>query len=436
MRISRLLCTLVCAISTLLGGWPAALMAQGAYTDRNIALYQHMIRRQPFDAGAYYRLGDAYIQKARQTGDVMYYGLAEEALRKALDIAPGYSQALRHLAHALYSRHAFAEAAVQAAQAIAINPADGHAYGVLGDACLEVGKYPQAQAAYHHMLQIQQDLYSYSRMAGFKSLRGDPHGAIADLERAMQAGLAQQLPQESIAWVQWQLGNESFALGDLATAESRYQQSLETFQNSHRALAALAHVRAAQQRYEEAIALYRRALAIIPLPDYATALGDVYRKTNQTDEAAKQYALVEYIGHLNGVNQSLYNRELAVFYADHDIKLSQALDFARQELDIRQDIYAHDLLAWALYKNGRPEEALVAITEALQQGTQDAKLFFHAGMIYHRLGDIAQAKTYLERALALNPHFHLFHADVARHTLTELGTHLARTIAREQGNGQ
>jgi tetratricopeptide (TPR) repeat protein len=136
------------------------------------------------------------------------------------------------------------------------------------------------------------------------------------------------------------------------------------------------------------------------------------------------------------VNQSRYNRELAVFYADHDIKLSQALDFARQELDIRQDIYAHDLLAWALYKNGRPEEALVAITEALQQGTQDAKLFFHAGMIYHRLGDVAQAKIYLERALALNPHFHLFHADVARHTLTELGTHLARTIAREQGDGQ
>jgi tetratricopeptide (TPR) repeat protein len=163
------------------------------------------------------------------------------------------------------------------------------------------------------MLQIQQDLYSYSRIAGFKSLRGDSHGAIADLERAMQAGLTQKLPQESIAWVQWQLGNESFSLGDLTTAESRYQQSLETFQNSHRALAALAHVRTAQQRYEEAIALYRRALAIIPLPDYAVALGDVYSKTSQTNEAAKEYALVEYIGYLNGVNQTLYNRELAAF---------------------------------------------------------------------------------------------------------------------------
>jgi tetratricopeptide (TPR) repeat protein len=401
-------------------------MAQGAYTDRNIALYQHMVRRQPFDAGAYYRLGDAYIQKARETGDVMYYGLAEKALRKALDIAPHYSQALRHLAQTLYSQHAFAEAAVQAAQAITLNPADSHAYGVLGDAFFETGKYPQAEEAYRHMLQIQQDLYSYSRMAGFKSLRGDPHGAIADLERAMQAGPTQKLPQESIAWVQWQLGNESFALGDLTTAESRYQQSLETFQNSHRALAALAHVRAAQQRYEEAIALYRRALAIIPLPDYAVALGDVYSKTSQTDEAAKQYALVEYIGYLNRVNQTLYNRELAAFYVDHDMKLPQALDLARQELNMRQDIYSYDLLAWALYKNGHHEEALAAITEALQQGTQDAKLFFHAGMIYYSLGNLTQAKTYLERALALNPHFHLFHADVARRTLDRLARNYRR----------
>jgi tetratricopeptide (TPR) repeat protein len=102
------------------------------------------------------------------------------------------------------------------------------------------------------------------------------------------------------------------------------------------------------------------------------------------------------------------------------MKLPQALDLARQELNIRQDIYAYDLLAWALYKNGHHEEALAAITKALQQGTQEAKLFFHAGMIYYSLGNITQAKTYLERALALNPHFHLFHADVAKRTLDRL----------------
>lgn len=436
MQILRYLGTLLVLCSGLLGCWPGALMAQDSATDRNITLYQHLLRRQPQDASVYYRLGDAYIQKARESGDVSYYALAEEALRQALEIAPHYSQALRHLAHTLYSRHAFAAAVAAARRAIAANPTDSHAYGVLGDALLEVGNYAQAQAAYDTMLELRQDLYSYSRIAGLQSLRGDPHGAIAALARAIEMGQAQRLPRESIAWVQWQLGNEYAALGQLAVAERRYQQALETFPRYHRALAGLAHIRAAQQQYEEAMTLYRQALAIIPLPEYAAALGDVLRKTGQVDEAAKQYALVEYIGSLNSLQQSLYNRELAAFYADHDIKLPQALALAQQELHIRQDVYAYDLLAWTLYKNAQPEEAWSAITEALKLGTHDAKLFFHAGMIAHRLGDFQAAKAALERALAINPHFHLFHAEVAANTLKELDTHLAQPMSQEQGYGR
>ena len=41
-------------------------------------------------------------------------------------------------------------------------------------------------------------------------------------------------------------------------------------------------------------------------------------------------------------------------------------------------------------------------------------------MIHARLGAMAQATTFLRRALATNPHFHLFHADVAQQTLREL----------------
>ncbi len=51
---------------------------------------------------------------------------------------------LRHLAYVLYSRHAFAEAAGEAAKAIALDPSDSHAFGALGDAQLEVGQYAEA----------------------------------------------------------------------------------------------------------------------------------------------------------------------------------------------------------------------------------------------------------------------------------------------------
>ena len=402
--------------------WSHASLAQvqDSTLDRTILHYQRLVQRHPRDARTYYRLGDAYAQKARESGDVSYLTLAEQALRKSLDIAPRYSQAMRHLAYVLYTRHAFQEAATYATQAIALDPQDSHAYGVLGDAYLEVGQYAQAQEAYQQMVQLQADLYAYSRLAGLKSFRGDLQGAIADLERAMREGQAQDRPRESIAWVQWQLGNEHWALGNLVAAEAQYQAALQTAPRYYRALAGLAQVRTAQQRYAEAIDLYQQAMAIIPLPDYAVALGDVYTKLGSTEDARKYYALVEYIGYLNTLNKVLYNRELALFYVDHDSKLDEALALARQELEVRQDIYAYDLLAWALYKHGQLQEARTAMQQALQLGTQDARLFFHAGMIWHRLGETAQARGYLQRALATNPHFHIFHADLAARILAEL----------------
>jgi tetratricopeptide (TPR) repeat protein len=129
---------------------------------------------------------------------------------------------------------------------------------------------------------------------------------------------------------------------------------------------------------------------------------------------------VEYIGLLSTLNKVLYNRELAYFYADHDIKLPEALELARREVENRQDIYAYDLLAWMLYKNGQPEAAQQAMREALKLGTKDAKLFFHAGMIAKRLGDTIKAQAYLRQALATNPHFHLALSEVAQQTLRGL----------------
>jgi tetratricopeptide (TPR) repeat protein len=390
------------------------------------------VQRHPVSARAYYLLGDAYVQKARERGDVTSFDLAEKALRKSLELAPDYAWAMRHLAYVSHSRQAFPEAVVQATQAIALDPTDGHAYGVLGDAYLDTGQYEQARAAYERMGQLQTDLYAYARLAGLKSLQGDPHGAIADLERALEAGQEQNLPRESRAWAQWQLGNEYLARGNVSRAEAQYSAALATVPSYYRALAGLAQVRVAQQRYQEAIDFYQQAIAIVPLPDHVAALGDIYTKIDRPEEARRQYALVEYIGLLNTRHTILYNRDLAVFYADHEVKLAEALALARKELEVRQDIYAYDLLAWALYKNGQSQEAHAAMQEAMKLGTQDARLFFHAGMICQRLGETAQARVYLQRALAMQPRFHIFHADLAARTLAALAERPDPVVSQEK----
>jgi hypothetical protein len=75
-------------------------------------------------------------------------------------------------------------------------------------------------------------------------------------------------------------------------------------------------------------------------------------------------------GQLDAIHQVLYNRELAYFDADHDLKLDTALELVRRELTVRQDIYAYDLLGWTLSKNGRHAVAQAAMARALGLGTR------------------------------------------------------------------
>src|SRR5262245_59707461 len=420
MRIAAALQTCVLGILLVALDPLPAPAQRGSNADNHIAYLHSILRRNPRDARALHRLGDAYIRKARETGDVAYFQRAERAIRESLELTPDNAGAARHLAYVLYSLHDFDGAAGEARRALALDETDRHAYGVLGDALLEVGKYTEGEMAYRRMMELGTDAYGYARRAGLKSVHGDPDGAIADLERAVADGRTSGLQAESLAWMLWQLGAEHADLGRLDRADVAFTNALATYPGYHRALAGLAHVQAARSRFDEAVVLYLKALAVIPQPEYAAALGDVLVASGRPAEARKHYELVEYIGQLDAVNQVLYNRELAYFYADHDVKLDTALQLAHRELTVRQDIYAYDLLAWTLTKNGRHAEAQAAMISALRLGTQDARLFYHAGMIAHALGDADQARTHLERALALNPQFHVRHARVAADTLASL----------------
>ncbi|NJN44081.1 MAG: tetratricopeptide repeat protein [Anaerolineae bacterium] len=94
------------------------------------------------------------------------------------------------------------------------------------------------------------------------------------------------------------------------------------------------------------------------------------------------------------------------------------MQLAITELAFRTDIYGYDAAAWASYKNGQLDQAEVWISEALKLGTQDAKLYFHAGMIALGQGQVEIAREHLNQALAINPHFDPLQARIAQENLT------------------
>ena len=217
----------------------------------------------------------------------------------------------------------------------------------------------------------------------------------------------------------------------MAAADHAYLTALKIHPGDYRALAGLGKLRGTQGRYAEAIKLYQSAIAVVPMPIYVAELGDLYSRAGNPAEAKKQYQLVQYIGLLGHINQVLHNRDLALFYADHDIKLDEALILAHKEFEVRHDIYTWDALAWALYKNGKYQEASDAMANALRPGVQDALLLFHAGMIAGKLGQTTLEREKLQEALSINPKFHVIYAGVATEQLKALQPPAALSASKE-----
>jgi tetratricopeptide (TPR) repeat protein len=101
--------------------------------------------------------------------------------------------------------------------------------------------------------------------------------------------------------------------------------------------------------------------------------------------------------------------------------VTRVLREARKDIVGRRDVYGYDLLAWASYKAGHVADARRAVTEALSQNTEDASLYYHAGMIAAAAGDTLMARSMLSRALTLNAHFNPTQAPIAVRTLQALG---------------
>lgn len=375
----------------------------------SIRWLEDRVKRDSEDFIAHNQLVGYYLQLQRETGDQTYLELAARAARASLAVLPPEQNhgGLTALAQVEYASHDFAAARDHALELSRLDGAKSYPYQILGDALLELGDYHKATSVFAKMERLGgASVGAETRLARAALLRGRTGDAMGRLSIALALALSQvPPPRETVAWIRWQLGEVAFSVGDYQKAEQHYRDSLVTFPDYYRARASLGRVRAAQGDLEGGIEQYQRAVQIIPDPTFVAALGDLYRLAGRGRDAQAQYALVEYIGKLSELNGVLYNRQLAIFYADHDMKSAEAYEQASREYAVRRDIYGADAVAWTALKAGKVSEAQAAIKEALKLGTRDAKLYYHAGMIALAAGEKSTARDYLNRALTLSPHF-------------------------------
>jgi tetratricopeptide (TPR) repeat protein len=376
-------------------------------TETLVRSLQQGLRSRP-SAKGFALLGLAYQQRARETGDPSWYPRSEAALRRARRLDRHDLYAAQGLASLALSRHRFRDALRLGRRALALSPTTARTYGIVGDALVELGRYGEAFAAFNRFAALKPGLAAYARVAYAAELAGDLDGARRAMLLARDAAQGQAEPT---AWTEWQLGKLAWTRGDADEADRRYRASLAALAGYVYALDALAQVEASRGNVRRAIALERRVVERIPLPQFVAQLGDLYATAGDAAAARRQYATIGAIERLLRASGVRTDLETALFDADHG-RASIAL--ARRAQADRPSIDGDDVLAWTLARAGRCAEALPWSRRALRLGTEDALKLFHRAWIEDCAGRKAAARTYARRVLALNPHFSLLWSGQAR----------------------
>jgi tetratricopeptide (TPR) repeat protein len=355
--------------------------------DTEIARQQAIIRNG--STSGLERLGWTFVKKARVTFDASYYNLAEQCAACMEASGAKGPDALLLRAHALQSLHRFNEAEAVARELVRTRerPFD---YGVLGDVLVDQGKVREGAAAYQKMIDLRPDLQSYARAAHVRWLTGDLNGAI-ELMRLAVAGSSPN-DADAAAWAYTRLSLYQLQHGATKQALESCSAALTLQSNYAPALLARGRVLLALQRPVDAVVELKRAAELNPLPEYQWALADALTLAGDRDDAKKvESQIIE-----RGATED--PRGFSLFLATRADDIGQAVHLAQQELMIRRDVFTHDALAWALAQAGRAAEAQLHATEALSEGTVDARLFLHAGIIASLNNDNKQAKRLLRKA--------------------------------------
>lgn len=345
--------------------------------DQEIARQQTLILNG--STAALERLGWTFIKKARLSFDAGFYKLAEQCASCMEARGANASDALLLRAHALQSMHHFAEAESAARELVRLRerPFD---YGVLGDVLIDQGRVREGAAAYQKMVDLRPDLQSYARAAHVRWLIGDVDGALELMKLATAASSPND--PEAAAWALTRLALYQLQRGSMKQALESCDAALSLQSDYAPAMFARGRTLLAMNRAGEALVELRRAAKLNPLPEYQWALEDVLNVKSQISDTEDP-------------------RTLSLYLATRHQDVERAVKLAEQELTNRGDVFTHDALAWALATAGRASEAQQHMNQALSEGTADARLYLHAGVIAALNNDNKKAGRWLQEATAI-----------------------------------
>ncbi len=376
---------------------------------------QALSQTVPFHAGTNAEACFIHARLESQLGDKAQ---AERLAREALAFDPNRADIQVFIADMLIRQDRLEEAAQCLRLALEADPRVDGGYRRLGMILDRQGKQTAAKEAFANAIRLHPDDAAARLLMGkFLLDRGEVETACTELERACQLDPTLGNAHYALFQAQTRLGQAEAAQKTLRTFKSLKKEERSAMEEEDarykndpamRAFTAGAHVEVgslllAQGRDALAEAHLRQAIAIAPQePKAYELLGDLcLRKARFADAKPLLAQLVRLrpndVG--QGLNygtvllqlkdypaaenqlkrvlqldskqpQTLYN--LSRFYLSTRQQLPEALALCRRLLCVQSNAAAYDLLGWALYANGRTNDALTAAAQAVEKDPDNA----------------------------------------------------------------
>jgi tetratricopeptide (TPR) repeat protein len=333
-------------------------VGEEASTERARSALRELIAANPKDARAWYLLSTAH----RQLGDLSG---AEDAARQMLAIDPTSLTGLYALAQVFFAQRD-AKKVLDLLAPFAGDVA-ARAKGNESDAALVL-----SQLGFAH-LQL-----------------GDPQRAIAMFGEAKKYGPDNAAYDAYL--IQAHLSGKQFArAADLAA------DALARYPRDPRLISLRADALAETGRQDEALALLKDAISGAPDDDnLAMKLGAIFEEAGRIDEAEQAFRRIIDRDPLHAPALNY----LGYMLADRGLRLPEAVALIERALKIDPDNPAYlDSLGWALFKQGKADEAEPPLRKAAEALGSESVIQDHFGDVLAQRGKTDEAIAAWERAL-------------------------------------
>jgi tetratricopeptide (TPR) repeat protein len=383
------------ALSVLaLGGWSAGRRAsvraraeagaesarEAAVRDADIAFFTLRAGRDPYGAGDRARLGSLLLARARASGRYEDLAAAEQSARASLELRRGRNRGgALVLTNALMGQHRFREALAEAGRLEEEDSTDITITSLTGEILLELGRYDEAARRFARIGTTATNLAAQMRVARWREINGDVEGAyrlLVDARTRAQGAFG--LSREQRAWFELRVAEFALRYGREREGNEALARGFGVSPGDYRLHAAAARHDLAHRRWNDAADHAAQSLESHFDPATLALLAQAER--GRGDSTAANRAVDAMVLAIRG-QPGAWHRAWSLALLDEGRALPEVLAQSRRDLEERQDVYAWDLLAWALHCTGDDTGARDAIGHALATGIRDPQVLAHAAAI-------------------------------------------------------